>query len=184
MHLLALTFKHAVEFSSFGCTPRGCFINFRLGQLDLLYSVFPAESNPSLRPFGCSKAFPNDSVLLCFNLSYFIQIFTRSQIRLSDLGCPLRVDLLSRTGSGATWPTLPGLLGESNSLRISWPHPCFATLVPVVVLQSAQDQELLGLGWVPLGSAAAQVDPLAASRTPQGSENITRVFPPSQIGPV
>ena len=28
---LALTFKHAVEFSSFGCTPRICLIDSRLG---------------------------------------------------------------------------------------------------------------------------------------------------------
>ena len=43
---LALTFKHAVEFSSFGCTPRDCLSDSRLGQLDLLYSGFSLESNP------------------------------------------------------------------------------------------------------------------------------------------
>lgn len=34
---MALTFKHAVEFSSFGCTPCSRLFDFRLGQLDLLY---------------------------------------------------------------------------------------------------------------------------------------------------
>src|SRR4051794_28842229 len=51
VHLLALTFKHAVEFSSFGCTPRVRLVDSRLGQLDLLYSGSSSESNPIRSPF-------------------------------------------------------------------------------------------------------------------------------------
>ena len=48
----ALTFKHAVEFSSFGCAPR---FGFRrsLGQLDLLYSAAFVGVKPA------SVAFPH-----------------------------------------------------------------------------------------------------------------------------
>ena len=34
-----IDFKHAVEFSSFGCVPRFGLLGFRLGQLDQTYRV-------------------------------------------------------------------------------------------------------------------------------------------------
>ena len=59
MHYLALTFKHAVEFSSFGCTPRICLGDSCLGQLDLLYSSPSPESNPVSDPFFAALKNPN-----------------------------------------------------------------------------------------------------------------------------
>ena len=47
VHYCALTFKHAVEFSSFGCAPRFGF-HRRLGQLVLLYLArFPVSNRAS-----------------------------------------------------------------------------------------------------------------------------------------
>ncbi len=44
----ALTFKHAVEFSSFGCAPCFGFSGRCLGQLDLLYRASWSAVKPAL----------------------------------------------------------------------------------------------------------------------------------------
>ena len=48
--VLSLTFKHAVEFSSFGCAPRSGS-RLRLGQLDLLYPALRSVSNRAWSQF-------------------------------------------------------------------------------------------------------------------------------------
>lgn len=184
MHYLALTFKHAVEFSSFGCTPRICLGDSCLGQLDLLYSSLSPESNPVsdlfLLPSRNAIAF---AILSFGNLTYFIQILSRSQIRLS-----ISAAFLGRftfVVPASRQPALPYQDLDPSQVtrsRAPGPRPRLAALVPVVVLQSAQDQGLLGCGGCPLGPAAARSLLLAASRTPQGSENITRAVCGSQLG--
>ena len=49
VHYLALTFKHAVEFSSFGRTPRRSFVS-GLGQPDLLYEAAISSQTRPARP--------------------------------------------------------------------------------------------------------------------------------------
>ena len=48
-HALGIDFKHAVEFSSFGCVPRFRLLDFGLGQLDQLYfGVFRLSNRRAL----------------------------------------------------------------------------------------------------------------------------------------
>lgn len=81
---MALTFKHTVEFSSFGCTPRVRLADSRLGQLILLYSSLSPKSNPGFRPFQSFEHFLEFTSSCRSNSSYSIPVFHRSQIPDSD----------------------------------------------------------------------------------------------------
>jgi hypothetical protein len=136
VHYLALTFKHAVEFSSFGCTPRDRLSTSRLGQLDLLYSGCSSESNPT---------FSSESPLSAFFAAAI------PALRQPDLPYQAR--------------------DRSQDFDLGpYPRPDRAALVPVVVLQSAQDQGSLGVGGFLSGRPLLEFSvprpaPLEAQRT-------------------
>jgi hypothetical protein len=148
----------------------------RLGQLDLLYWGCFTESNPRCRPFvGCSRAHSCCRSSGSGQLAHFIQVLLRSQTRHSVLSCLSRPSSLGDSGTQATCPTLPGHPSESSSRLVLPTRRRFATLVPVVVLQSAQDRSRLKWFWVPVSgrpllrvSPSPRPAPLKAQRTLRG----------------
>ena len=124
MHYLALTFKHAVEFSSFGCTPRICLSDSCLGQLDSLYSSLSPESNPVSDLF-----FAAVEVLIAFTIS---PSATRLTLFRSSVGVksdfPIPAAFLCRFTFVDPAPRQPALpyqdLDPSQATRSrSWPRP-------------------------------------------------------------
>lgn len=182
MHYLALTFKHAVEFSSFGCTPCGNPSTSAWGNSTYFIGAYSPESNPTFGlPFVVTLR-PLTYVGLVFEqLLYSIQVLDRSQ-----------TDLVPRLPSNVPARAVPFSGNLPYSTR---PHVqvkdfgCAAvTLLRFAPSSCRRVPERAGAkvarcGWVPLGSAAARFYFPAASRTPQGLENITLVSPWSQTEP-
>lgn len=181
---MALTFKHAVEFSSFGCTPRVCLFDSRLGLLDLLYSGFSLESNPVSSHFAeffvaisLSRSGPEQP-----NLLYSVPQSESNPTFGPEL--PLAVICFRNFWLSGNLPYLTRIFVAVKSAIWSWPPPALRDPCPCRRVAERAGPRATWCGWVPLGSAAARVFPFAASRAPQGSENITRVFRLSQIGPL
>jgi hypothetical protein len=156
-----------------------------LGQLDLLYSSLSPESNPVSDPFFAALR------LFCIrNLALSATRLTlfRSSVGVKS-GFPIPAAFLGLihfrdSGFEATCPTLPGWRSQSSD--------CFAHLAPTaprgprscrrVPERAGPRVTWFGVGW-PSGRPLRRGLPLAASRTPQGSENVTRASLRSQILP-
>jgi len=150
VHYLALTFKHAVEFSSFGCTPRICLATLAWGNSTYFIRVFLRSQIRFPDPFsGISRSLVASAIR------------SRQPVLLYSVPHPE-----SNPGFSSE-PLLPGLHAIAFRLRGNLPyltrlavevnfprsrsqprHDVHGSSSPVVVFQSAQDQRLAWLWWV------------------------------------
>ena len=185
MHYLALTFKHAVEFSSFGCTPRICLATPAWGNSTYFIRV-PPRSQIRISTH-CAICFPvldpHSRPIPCSNSTYFIQTLSRSQIRLSDPQLHFHLFCVMQFRLRGNLSYLTEILAEVKRLGDDPAPPAPDDPRTCRRVPERAGPRTTWFGWFPLGSAAARSLLLAASRTPQGSENVTRADRRSQIAP-